>query len=70
MSNYCLPYAVECARIAARLESTNVGERMKRGVMSLASISATAAFFGLLGVVIELMNSFRSLCGSASCALV
>jgi hypothetical protein len=69
MSSYYLPYAIQCAEIAARMEACEVRERMKRGVGSLALISSTAAFFGLLGMVVGMMNSFRSIGGSASFGL-
>jgi biopolymer transport protein ExbB/TolQ len=69
MAQYRLPYVVQRAESAARLESAKVRRRMKRGLMSLASISATAALSGFLGMVIGLFRSFGSMCGSRSCEL-
>jgi len=66
MSSSCLPYAIQCAEIAARVEATNFQQRMKRGLMSLASISATAALFGFLGTAVGLTNIFQSTTGPRS----
>jgi len=66
MSSFCLPYAIQCAERAARVEAANVQERMKRGVTSLASISATAALFGFLGTAVGILNAFRSINGPRS----
>jgi signal peptidase I len=42
---------------------------MRRGIPSLAVISATASFFGLLGTVLVMLGSFRSFGTSQSTAL-
>jgi hypothetical protein len=64
-----LPYAIQCAEIAARRESTRVRQHLQRRVTSLASIASTAAFIGFLGTVLGIMNSFRSYGSSKSTIL-
>ncbi len=64
-----LPYAVQCAEIAARRESARVREDLQRRLVSLASIASTAAFVGFFGMVLGILNSFRSMTGSRSAIL-
>jgi hypothetical protein len=64
-----LPYAIQCAELAARRESTRVRQHLQRRVTSLASIASTAAFIGFLGTAWGLMNSFGPVDGSRSSIL-
>ncbi len=69
MSGSFLPYAIQCAEIAARRKSAGVREHLQRRVISLASIASTAAFLGFLGTVLGILNSFRSYGSSRSAIL-
>ena len=69
MCTYALPYAIQCAQLAARRESVAVRTRMKGRITDLASIAATASFVGFLGTVVGLLNSFPSYGSSRSVIL-
>ena len=69
MGAFAIPYAIECVKLASRREAAAVGREMRRGIPSLAVISATASFFGLLGTVLGMLGSFRSFGTSQSTAL-
>jgi hypothetical protein len=64
-----IPYAMECVELASRRKAVAVGREMSWGVASLAVISATASFFGLLGTVLGMLGSFRSFGTSRSTAI-
>jgi len=69
MSRQFLPYAIQCAEIAARRESAGVRGYLQRRVISLASVASTAALIGFLGTVWGILNSFRSYGSSRSSIL-
>lgn len=60
MRSYTKTTVIQCVELATARESAKVLAGMGRGVNSLAEISATAAFFGFLGTVLGIMNSFQS----------
>jgi hypothetical protein len=60
---------MECVELASRRKAVAVGREMSWGVASLAVISATASFFGLLGTVLGMLGSFRSFGTSRSTAI-
>ena len=63
------PYVIQCVELAMQRSSAAVQGDLKRGVTSLAIVSATASFFGLFGVVLGILNSFMSMGTSKSAGL-
>lgn len=59
------PYLIECVERACRREASAISFKLKRGIGSLATISATAIFIGLFGTVLGIFNAFRPI-GSRS----
>ena len=53
--------ALRAAVRASERAATIVHARLKRGLSSLATISSTAPWFGVLGTVIGIVTSFRGL---------
>lgn len=55
------PYLIECVERACRREALTISLKLKRGIGSLATISATAILIGLLGTVRGICNGFQSI---------
>ena len=60
------PYLIESVESACRRKAASVTAGMKRGIGSLASVSATAVLLGLLSTSWGIMNCFHSTGGSRS----
>jgi biopolymer transport protein ExbB/TolQ len=56
--------ALKGARQASARSAAVVHGEMKRGLVSLATIASTAPWFGLLGTLLGIQNSFGSVDGS------
>lgn len=63
------PYLIECVERACRRESLAISLKLKRGIGSLATISATAIFIGLFGTVLGMFNGFQTIGTSRTTAL-
>ena len=61
--------AIEAARRAATRAASLVRKKMSRGLGVLATIAATAPFFGLLGTCLGIVNSFKG-CGCEKSAML
>ena len=55
--------AIEAARRASARSATLIRLQLKRGLNSLATIASTAAWFGLFGTVLGVVNSFPGVNG-------
>jgi biopolymer transport protein ExbB/TolQ len=66
--------AIEAARRGSARSATLIRRQMRQGLNSLATIASTAAWFGLFGTVLGMVNSFkgcggeRSICMAATVA--
>lgn len=63
------PYLIECVERACRREALAISLKLKRGIGSLATISATAILIGLFGTVRGICNGFQTIGASRSTAL-
>lgn len=63
------PYVIECVDLASKRTAAEVHGEMKRGLFSLAAISATAPLIGFFGTILGILSSFRSFGSSKSAIL-
>jgi biopolymer transport protein ExbB/biopolymer transport protein TolQ len=59
-------WRIRVAQHAAERRAVEVRQELSRGVFGLATVAATAPFFGLLGNVLGILNSFHGIDGERS----